>query len=45
MLEAPRVADWLAHRPTPDLTVEFTPSAEAQLVALAPSLRCARVQR
>lgn len=39
LLEKPTVAHWLSHRPTPDLDVEFTPSAEAQLQALAPSLR------
>ena len=38
-LAGPRVAPWLATMPTPDLKVEFTPEADAQLEALAPSLR------
>ena len=37
-LPAPTVAPWLEQMPTPDLRVEFTPEADAQLSALAPSL-------
>lgn len=33
------VAPWLAQMPTPDLEVVFTPQAEQQLAALAPSLK------
>ena len=38
----PRVAPWLVEKPTPDLTVVFTAQADAQLQALAPSLRLLR---
>ena len=34
-----RVAPWLEVKPTPDLCVEFTPTAEAQLGELAPALK------
>ena len=36
--DALSVAPWLSAMPTPDLAVQFTPEAEAQLEALAPSL-------
>ena len=38
-LQGTSVAHWIEHRPTADLEVVFTPEAEAQLEALAPSLR------
>ncbi|KAL1496230.1 hypothetical protein AB1Y20_016193 [Prymnesium parvum] len=39
---APTVAPWLAVPPTPELSVDFTAAALAQLRALAPSLRLLR---